>query len=61
MILCEMTGCYDSAEFSAEFDTDEETKEETIFDICESCADYWSNHKEESPKITAWKITEGKK
>lgn len=51
-----MSGCHDTAEYSAEFDADEETNEEQIFDICESCAQYWREHKEENPKITAWKV-----
>jgi predicted metal-binding protein len=58
MITCEMSGCHDMAEYSAEFDADEETNEDQIFSICESCADYWRNHKEESPTITAWKVAQ---
>lgn len=57
MITCEMSGCHDIAEYSAEFDLDEETNEEQIFSICESCAQYWREHKEENPTITAWKGT----
>jgi hypothetical protein len=56
MITCEMTGCYDMAEYSAEFlDTGADF---IAYDICESCAQYWTNHKEESPKITAWKVAQ---
>jgi hypothetical protein len=57
MITCDMAGCYDIAEYTAEFDADEETTEEQIFNICESCAQYWREHKEEKPQITAWKGT----
>jgi hypothetical protein len=51
MEYCDMTGCTDTAEFFAEFDEDGET---TTYEICESCADYWTAHKEESPKITPY-------
>ncbi len=57
MITCDMTGCYDMAEYTAEFEADEETNEEQIFSICESCAQYWREHKEETPQITAWRGT----
>ncbi len=46
-----MTGCTDIAEFFAEFD---EEGTATIYDICESCAEYWREHKEENPKITPY-------
>ena len=46
-----MTGCFDMAEFFGEFDEDGTA---TIYELCESCANYWRNHKEETPKITAY-------
>jgi hypothetical protein len=51
MEFCDMTGCTDIAEFFAEFD---EEGTATIYDICESCAEYWREHKEENPKITPY-------
>ena len=44
-----MTGCCDTAEFFAEF---EEDGKKVIYEICESCVEYWREHKEETPKIT---------
>lgn len=55
MFECEMTGCFDTAEYVAEFEADEE-QAKNVFDVCESCAQYWREHKEENPKITAWKV-----
>jgi hypothetical protein len=51
MEFCDMTGCTDTAEFFAEFDEEGET---AIYEICESCAEYWTAHKEETPKITPY-------
>jgi hypothetical protein len=45
MFVCEMTGCFDSAELTAEFTTGQS------FEICESCARYWLEQQEQ-PKIT---------
>ena len=57
-MLCEMTGCYDAAEYCADFEQDEHETKETHFEICESCADYWREHKEERPTITRHKNKE---
>ena len=46
-----MTGCTDTAEFFAEFDED---GKKATYEICESCAEYWKAHKEESPEITPY-------
>lgn len=52
-----MTGCHDSAEFYAEFVDEMETDlNAVILEVCESCAEYWRGHKEESVKLTAWKV-----
>jgi hypothetical protein len=51
MEYCDMTGCCDTAEFFAEF---EEEGKKVIYEICESCAEYWREHKEENPKITPY-------
>ena len=45
MFVCEMTGCFDSAELTAEFESGES------FEICESCARYWLEQPEQ-PTIT---------
>ena len=52
-MLCEMTGCFDEATYTADFF---EAKE--LLEICESCAEYWREHQEETPKITAWKVAQ---
>lgn len=49
-----MAGCNDAAIATAEFWQYSES-----FEICESCADYWSEQTEEQPKIK--KQNEGKK
>jgi hypothetical protein len=55
MNWCDMTGCHDTAEFFAEFVNTEETGPKTfVLEICESCADYWRNHKEETVKLTPY-------
>ena len=41
MNQCDMTGCYDIAEFWVMF-----KYELGIFEICESCADYWRKDEE---------------
>ena len=46
-----MTGCCDTAEFFAEF---EEEGKKVIYEICESCAEYWREDEEENPKITPY-------
>lgn len=57
MNICQMTGCHDSAEFYAEFVDEMETDlNAVILEVCESCAEYWRGHKEESVKLTAWKV-----
>ncbi len=58
MFECEMTGCFDTAEYVAEFEADEEQGPKNVFDVCESCANYWKNHAEENPKITLLAIYE---
>jgi hypothetical protein len=57
MFECEMTGCFDTAEYVAEFEPDEE-QGENVFEICWACAKYWEEHKEENPKITTLAIYE---
>jgi len=41
MNQCEMTGCHDIAQFWVMF-----KYEPGIFEICESCADYWRKDEE---------------
>ena len=48
MFVCEMAGCFDSAELTAEFNT---AGEITKYEICESCGRYWLEQPEQ-PKIT---------
>jgi hypothetical protein len=50
-----MTGCYDIAEFFADFYQDTETDGGLILEICQSCAEYWRQHKEEKVKIGAFR------
>jgi hypothetical protein len=53
MDYCDMTGCHDTAEYYAEFLAEIETDlPATILEICESCAGYWREHKEEKVKLT---------
>jgi hypothetical protein len=55
MNLCDMTGCYDTAEFFADFYEETETNlNGVILEICESCADYWREHKEEPVTVTPY-------
>jgi hypothetical protein len=52
---CDMAGCYDTAEFFADFYEETETDlNGVILEICESCADYWREHKEEPVRITPY-------
>jgi hypothetical protein len=52
---CDMTGCYDTAEFFADFYEETETNlNAVILEICQDCADYWHNQKYEPVKITAY-------
>jgi hypothetical protein len=57
---CAMTGCYDIARYFAEFENTEDREEKTFFllEICESCADYWREHKEE--KVRIWPYANNK-
>ena len=51
-----MTGCFDSAEFYAAFtEKQEEDQNGLILEVCESCAQYWREHKEEIVKIVPMK------
>jgi hypothetical protein len=45
MTECEMSGCYDTAEYWVSF-----KYELGVYEICESCADYW--HKDEEYPAT---------
>jgi len=55
MNQCDMTGCYDTAEFFADFYEEMETDlNSVILEICESCAQYWREHKEEPVRITPY-------
>jgi hypothetical protein len=57
MFICEMSGCFDTAELTAEFTHNyKEGKETEIFEICESCARYWLEQPAANqPKITRHK------
>jgi hypothetical protein len=55
MFECGMAGCFNIAKYEAKFDAD---GEEEIFDICQSCANYWKRHLEERPTITRHKNKE---
>lgn len=56
MDMCQMTGCYDMAEFFADFVDEIETDlNGVILEVCESCANYWTNHKEETVKVRSFR------
>jgi alkanesulfonate monooxygenase SsuD/methylene tetrahydromethanopterin reductase-like flavin-dependent oxidoreductase (luciferase family) len=52
-MICEMAGCHDAATHTADFWQYSES-----FEICGSCAGYWSKNQDEKPKIK--KLNEGK-
>jgi hypothetical protein len=48
MFECDMSGCFDTAEYLAVFDGEIEALE-----ICQGCADFWANQITEGPmKLT---------
>jgi len=58
MFECQMTGCFDTAEFYAKFTEELETDlSAVILEVCESCAQYWREHKEETVIITAIRVS----